>query len=122
MFERPGIFPEPVKCADNALLDGERGFPAGRADFFRVEKNEWVSTDPTAFSTRIFETRLEVHRVANPTDGIFDFAIFIRAEVVSFDAVARPLSRGLLDDPQHRREAIADVQIRFALGAVAENF
>jgi len=113
---------EPLERADDGLLDGQRGFPAGGADFFGVEKNERVVADPALLAAGVFQFGFEAERAANETDGIIDLNVFVRAEVVGFDSMPGQFGRGPLHDAQHRVEAIADVEVGFLLFAIAEDF
>lgn len=53
----PAVSLEPAERADDALLDGELGFPAGGLDFFCIQENEGVVADPAAIAAGVFKFR-----------------------------------------------------------------
>src|ERR1022692_4572902 len=46
LLVNPLVLPQPFHGSQNSLLDGQPGFPSGRTDFFRVEKNERIVANP----------------------------------------------------------------------------
>src|SRR5208282_3843950 len=121
-FEHPLVFLEPLERADDGLLDGERGLPAGRADFFGVEKDERIVAHPAFVAAGIFQFRFKAEHAANEFYRAVYFNIFIRAKVVGLDMVPGLLRCSAIDHVQHRIKAITDVKIGFPLCAVAQDF
>src|ERR1039458_6860023 len=120
-FINPAVGLEPAKGFHDALLDGEIGFPAGRLNFFGLEKNKRVVADPAAVAPGVTQLRFQAERPADEADAVLDLNILGRAEIVDLSAmfgVARGAEAG---DVQDRIDAVLYVKVTFALGAVAEH-
>ena len=121
-FVHPLVLLQPLEGADDALLDGEGGVPAGGADFLGVEEDERIVADPAAAAAGVFEGGFQAKTFADVADGVVDLDVFIGAEIVNLDAV-RGFFRGAeADDMEHGADAVLHVKVGFALGAVAEHF
>ena len=116
----PAVGLEPAQRFDDALFDRELGFPAGCLDFFRVEKDEWIVTDPALVAAGVFELRFQAERGAKVAYALVDLNVFGRAEVVYLRVVLGVFRRGLPGDVQHGVDAVLHVEVALALGAIAK--
>src|SRR5438067_7753816 len=74
----PAIFLQPAHGADDALFNRQPRLPAGRLDFFRVEEDERIVTDPAAVAAGVFEFRFQAERRADEADAVVDLHILRR--------------------------------------------
>ena len=59
---------------------------------------------------------MQAEMLANPTDGIVDLTVFVRAQIEGVHLTIRLVDRG-----KNSIDTILDVQIRFLLMAVAQH-
>src|SRR5579871_597807 len=116
LLEDPAVVDQPVDGAFDRLADAELWFPAERPHAPRVEPDERIVADPALAAAGIAEPRSAAEPRRDPGDRIVDPAVFVGAEIVDAEPALRPLQRR-----QHRRDAIADMKVRFALRAIAED-
>ena len=121
VFVNPAVCFEPAKRSDDALLDRELGFPAGGLDFFRIKEDEWVVADPAFVATSVFDLWGHSQGCADVADALVDLHVLGRSEIVDLRVVFG-VTRGVFTrDVEDGVDAILDVKIAFALGAIAED-
>src|ERR1035438_5027015 len=101
--------------ADDALLDGERRFPAQAPQARAIQEDERAVGHPTTFAAGVAPFRLKAEMPGDPADGVVNLAILIRAQVENVDRVRAALRR-----QQDGVDAILHVEVRFPLEAVAQ--
>lgn len=121
VFVNPTVGFEPAEGSDDALFDGELGLPAGGLDFFRVEEDERVVADPAFVAAGVFDLRRHAEGGADVADALVYLHVFGRAEVVDLRVVFG-VTRGVLArDVEDGVDAVLDVKVALALGAVTED-
>ena len=121
VFVNPAVSFEPAQSADDALLDREFSLPAGGLDFFRVEEDKRIVSDPAFVAAGVFDLRRHAEGGADVADALVDLHVFGRAEVVDLRVVLG-VARGVLArDVEDGVDAVLDVKVALALGAVAED-
>ncbi len=121
VFVNPAVSFEPAQSADDALLDREFSLPAGGLDFFRVEEDKRIVSDPAFVAAGVFYLRRHAEGGADVADALVDLHVFGRAEVVDLRVVLG-VARGVLArDVEDGVDAVLDVKVALALGAVAED-
>src|SRR5439155_2062647 len=116
LLQKPRVRLKIADGADDPVADRHRRPPPQRADAGAIEKDERTVADPAALAAGVVQTRRNAQLLANPTDRIADLAVVVVAEVVHADTGGR-----LRNCQQNRLHAIADVQVRLPLLAVAEH-
>src|SRR5207244_3433120 len=96
--------------------DCHRRPPAQGADAGTIEKDERAVADPAPLAAGVSQAGRNAQLLADPSDRIVNLAVLVRAEVEQVDAVA-----GLCQRQHDRVHAVADVQVRLPLPAVAEH-
>ena len=120
-FVNPRVRLQPLERAGDALFNRQLGTPAGGADFLGIEEDERIVAHSALVAAGVFELGLEVERRADETDGVFDLHVFVAAEVVNFHAMFRFERSAGVHDVEDCTHTVADMEITFALGAVAED-
>lgn len=103
-------------CLDHSVANTELWFPSQRLNFLCLQKDERIVSNPASVATRVFQFRLDPEFFANPLDGIIDFAVSIDTKVEDIDLVSC-----LVHGQQDRVDTVLNVQVRFALLAVAKH-
>ncbi len=121
IFVNPAVGLKPAEGADDTLLDREFGFPAGGLDFFSVEEDEGVVANPAFVAAGVFDLGRHAEGGADVADALVDLHVFGRAEVIDL-CVVLGFARGVLArDVEDGVDAVLDVKVALALGAVAED-
>ena len=90
-------------------------------DFFRVEEDKRVVANPAFVAAGVFDLRRHAEGGADVADTLVDLHVFGRAEVVDLRVVLG-VARGVLArDVEDGVDAVLDVKVALALGAVAED-
>ena len=97
-------------------MDRELGLPAEAAHFPAIEEDEGVIADPALLAAGVFEAGVEPELVRDPADGVGELAVAGNAEVKDADFLV-----GFVESDHDGVDAVLDVEVAFALGAIAED-
>src|SRR6266404_6288629 len=107
---------QPAQCRQDAVFYRVAGCPSEPAQFRTIEEDKRVVADPPALAAAVVESRREAELRTDPADRRIHRAILVGSEV---EHLVRCLY--LADQRLDRVYAVLDMQIGFALLAVAEH-